>query len=505
MIYEERTVPEIEYTFRHAFTQEAVYEEIPEQARKEYHKLVAADIESLYADRLDEWCETLAYHYSRSDVFSRALEYLIKAGRRAMQRSAVDSAIAFLEQGLEFIELIDDEEERNGVELEYRIVLGGALALSSGYAAPEIAKTYGRARDLCRKVKSTPHHFEALHGLASYYLVKAQYDSAYELGVEQKRFAENLGASAYHLEAHLAMGLCEYYRGRFEAARKHIEKTLSLYNKEEHIGLAHLYGHDPAMAGMVQHSLGLWIEGFPERARSMCDECMEHCHSLNHPPSVAFAGSLACITYQCIGEYEKGLDVAEESVQVSVKYDLALFKLLASIFRVWYRTAESKSEEELEEFRNLIDVYSTLGLGLLGTYYFYLFADRMGSVVSPQEGLKWLDKALSLAEKNDKRLFEAELHRFQGELLRRKGVEESSEAACDLEAEASYLRALDVAREQGARSLELRAAMSLGRLRRDQGNSAEALGLVEGAFGKMTEGFETKDLIEAKALIESFS
>ena len=496
LIYEERRIPEVEYAFRHAYTQEATYEEIPEETRSELHRRVAIDIERLYEGRLEEWYETLAFHYSKSGDVDGSIDYLLKSGQKTIRSTDIKTAIVFLRRGLGYIEKIADIEHRRAIEIEYRIALGGALAVAHGYFAPEVADNYNRTRALCLDAESTPHLFEALHGLTSYYLVKGDLRSCSELADEQMRHSEQLGRSEYHVEARLSVGLCSMFRGQLQRGRPHIEKALAMYDEKEHEHLAFLYGHDPAIAGTAQFAMGLWTEGYPDQARNMCDRCIGFSRKKNHPPSLGMAYALVPITYQCLREPLAVLSFGEKMAAHSKQFDLPLWVLLGSIMYAWAR-------KDVEQLRQLIGALQASGIELFTGYYTMILAELVGKSRSVEEGLVILRQAQSIVEKNDERLFEPELYRIEGDLIRMQG--EDNPTGTDAAAETCYRRSLDIAQKMGARSLELKTATSLGGLLREQNRLKEARDLITSAYNQMTEGFDTSDLVDARYLIDELS
>jgi DNA-binding SARP family transcriptional activator len=497
LIYAERTVPEAEYAFCHAFTQEATYEEIPEETRIQFHRQVATDIERLYEDRIEEWYETLAFHYSRGDDVDGAIDFLIKAGQKAIRRTDSQAAIALLRRGLEFVERMEDTERRRSAELEYRIVLGGALAVAQGYGATEVADNYDRVRELCLEADSTPHLFEALHGLTGYYLVKGDLRVCSDLAVEQLRHAQHLGRSEYQLEASLAVGLPDILRGRLQCGRPYIERTLSLYDIREHEHLAFLYGHDPAVAAYSQLPMGLWAEGYPDRAREMCVRCIDFAHEKNHPPSLAMAYALVPITYHLLREPESVLRVGGEIFLLSQQFDVPLWHHLGSIIC-------ASANGEIEKLGQLIEASESSGLNYFGSFYSMLHAHLIGTTRSVEEGLDALGRAQAKVEKSDERIIEPEIHRMRGEFLVKKSAGGRSDSG-DATPEECFRHSLDIAENMGARTLALRTATSLARLMRDQNRKTEARSLVETAYARMTEGFDTRDLIDAQDLIGELS
>ena len=244
-IYEQPAFPEVEYTFKHALTQEVVCNSVLQGRRKVLHERTAQAIEALFHSRLEDHYSDLAHHYSRSSNTQKAVEYLQLAGQQAVQRSANVEAIGHLTAALELLKSLPDTPERVQQELTLQLTLGPALMTTKGYGASEVAQTYNRARELCQQMGETPQLFPVLHGLCLFHIVRAEHLMAWELGEHLLTIAQNVTDATLLLEAHFLLGETLYVLGDLTAAQLHLGKGIDLYDARHHHSHAFLHGQDP--------------------------------------------------------------------------------------------------------------------------------------------------------------------------------------------------------------------------------------------------------------------
>jgi len=297
----------------------------------------------------------------------------------------------------------------------------------------------------------------------------------------------------------------------------HAEQGLALYDPQHHRAHAFLYtGHDPGVCGWSELTLALWLQGYPAQALHSSHKALALAHELTHPFSLAFALSLAAILHQLRQEGQAAQERAEAAITLSAEQGFSDWSAVGTILQGWALAEQGQGEEGIAQMRQGLAAYRATGAETLRPYYLALLAEAYEKVGQVEEGLNILAEALSLVDKNGERMYEAELYRLKGQLTLQKfqvsgskfQVENSSESGVrspESEAEECFLKALEVARRQQAKSLELRAAMSLARLWQQQDKKDEARQMLAEVYGWFTEGFDTRDLQEARALLAELS
>ncbi len=503
-LYEQPAFPEVEYIFKHALTQEVAYGTVLQERRKILHERTAQAIEELYSQNLDEHYGDLAHHYSRSNNTPKAVEYLQLAGQQAEQRSAYAEAISHLTTALELLKTLPDTVGRTQQELLLQTTLGPALMVTEGFGAPEVEKTYARARELCQQVGETPQLFWVLGGLWQFYLVRAEYQTARELGEQLLSLAQSVQDPALLLAAHRALGEPLFLLGELALARAHQEQGIALYNLQQHRSLAFLYGLDPGVMCLNHAANVLWLLGYPDQALKRSHEALILAQELSHPLSLAAALYFAAGLHQFRREGQLTQERAEAAITLSIEQGFSHWMEGGTILRGWVLAEQGQGEEGIAQIRQGLAAWRATGAELARPYFLALLAEAYGKGGQTEEGLNVLAEALTVVDKTGERFYEAELYRLKGTLTLQSEVR-GPRSEVEREAEECFWKAIEIARRQQAKSLELRATMSLARLWQQQGKKAEAHELLSEIYHWFTEGFDTKDLQEAKALLEELA
>jgi predicted ATPase/class 3 adenylate cyclase len=503
LVYQERTIPEVEYSFKHVLTQATVYQNILRRHRQGFHQRVAEAIEALHPDNLEEYYEQLAYHCEEGGDAEKAIEYLYKAGSKAIHSSANEAAIAHLSRGLELLETLPETPERVRQELDLQIALGVPTTATKGYTAPEAERVYSRARELCRQVGETPTRllFPALYGLWRLYAVGTRLQAAHELGEQLMSLAQSAQDPALLLEAQRALGCTMFHLGELGSARTHMEQGLALYDPRRHRLHSFLYGHDPAVSCLAYLSWTLWMFGYPDQALKRAHELLTLARELSHPFSLGYALAHSALLYQFFGKVKVVQELAEAAITLSTEQGFPFWLAMGTILQGWVLAEQGCAEEGIAQMHQGLAAWQATRIGIYRSYYVTLLAVAYERAGQAEEGLPLLTEALTAADTIDERTFEAELYRVKGELL----LKQSEDEACLRDAETCFQRAIAVARGQSARSWELRAAMSLARLWHKQGRQKEARELLANVYGWFTEGLDTADLQEARALLDGLA
>ena len=493
------TPPEATYTFKHALVQDAAYDSLLKSRRQTLHGKIASVMEERFPDIKTAEPEVLAHHYTEAGVTAEAIPYWQRAGQRAIERSANAEAISHLTEGLKLLKTLLDTPERARRELELQTTLGPALIATKGFAAPDVEQTYGRARDLCQQVGETPQLFPVLWALWAFCLVREDSQKARGLAEQLLRLARSAQDPALLLMAHRALGTTFHFLGEFALAQEHAAQGILLYDPQQHRSLALLYAEHP---GVVCHCFAahvLWYRGYPDQALKRIHDALALAQELAHPFSLVHALDFAAWLHQYRREGRLTQERAETDMTLASEQGFAFFLTHGTILRGWARVEQGQREEGIAQIRQGLAAYRATGAELERPYWLALLAEAYGKIGQVEEGLSILEEALLEIQKNGWHFCEAELYRLQGELLLARSAEQHAEA------ETCFCQALDIARSQQAKSLELRAAMSLCRLWQRRGRGKAAHELLAPVYDWFTEGFDTKDLIDAKALIEQLA
>ncbi len=495
-IYEQPAPAGVEHTFKHALTQEVAYNSLLIERRKLLHERIGDAIESLYASSLNDHLAELAHHYRHSDNVSKAVEYLGRAGQQAMQRSAYADAIGSLNAATDLLQRLPDSTERIQRELRLQLTVAPALMVVKGWASPEVVRAFARARELCDRVSDTPEFFPASWGLWNMYWVRGEFRVAYELAEQLLRRAQSAHDPTLSVYAHLALGETSLYMGELLSARKHLEMAISLYDRERHRpAIYQYYGLDAGVRCLSLSAGCLSALGYPDQAFTRINEAFALAQALSHPHSLAFAELFAGVVHQFRREARTTQEMAEALIALSAEHRITAFLPFATPLRGWAMAEQGRHEEGIVQIKEGLAGIRATGTEVSRPYYLCLQAEACRDAGRLDDGLNALTEALAAADEREERNYAAEMHRLQGELLR----QDDSNAA---EAQGCFERAIEIARKQSAKSWELRATTSLARLLDKQGRRDEARTMLAEIYNWFTEGFDTADLKDAKALLD---
>jgi predicted ATPase len=350
---------------------------------------------------------------------------------------------------------------------------------------------------LCQQSGETPGLFSALRGLWVFNEARAEHQTARQLGAQLLTLAQTLQDPMFLVEAHRAQGNTLFWLGEFAAARTHLEQGIALYDPQQHRSLAFLYGTDPGVVCLSYAAWALGLLGYADQALHKSDEALALAQRMSHFHSLVLALTWAIYLHQARGELQAVQERVEALVALAAEQRFPYWLELGTILGGWVLSQQHQAAEGIAQMQQSLAAYRATGAELFRTYWLALLAEAYGIAGQVQEGLQVLEEALALVDQNGERYWEAELYRRKGELLLQSGGRGPEQGA-----EVCFQQALAVARRQQAKSLELRAALSLSRLWHRQGKRAEVYQLLAEVYGWFTEGFDTADLQEAKALLE---
>ena len=510
LLYQRGLPSQATYLFKHALIQEAAYQSLLKSTRLQYHRQIAQVLEERFPETKETQPELLAHHYTAASLIAQAIPYWQRAGQRATRRSANVEAISHLTKGLELLKTLPDTPEHTQQELTLQLALGGPLMATKGLAAPEVGKAYDRARELCQQAGETPQLVPVLVGLGIFYRQRGEFQTARELGELCLALAQREAEPALLLQAHGALGVPLFYLGELAAARAHLEQGSALYNPQQHRSLAFRYGLDPGVNCLIV-AWPLWLLGYPDQALKKSHEALNLAQELSHPYSLAYALQNATRLHRFRGEAQAAQERAEALLALSSDQAFTQWVACGTMMRGWALAEQGQGKEGIVQIRQGLAAYRATGAELWRSRHLALLAEAYGKAGQAEEGLTALAEALDAVDRTGERMYEAELYRLKGELsLKSRQVKDKSKTSqgkseVEQEAEECFWKAVEIAQKQQAKSLELRAVMSLARLWQQQNKKDEARQMLAEIYGWFTEGFDTKDLQEAKALLEELS
>jgi predicted ATPase len=498
-IYEQPATGDVEYIFKHALTQEVAYNSLLIERRKLLHERAGRALESIFAGQLDDHLNELAHQYRRSDNVEKAVEYLGRAGQQAAERSAHREAIELLTSALELLQRLPTRPERGQLELELLTALGPVLMITKGWAAPEVEKVYLLAYELSQQSGVAAQRFSALIGLYGLAFSQGKLHAAREREEQLLSFAQQQQEPALLLEAHHMCWSTALSLGELATAQAHIEKGLALFDSQLHHANARVFygAHDPAVCGRAWGALTSWLRGYPAQALRSNDSALAMARELEHPFSVAFALTNAAQLHQLLREAPAAKEQAEAALAVEGGFPYILS--WGPVLRGWALAEQGQAEEGIARIRDGLAALRATGMELWRSYGLSLLAEGCGRAGQINEGMEALGEALAIVGNNAEHWCDAELYRIRGELLLRQNYLNAAEA------QGCFERAIEIALKQSAKSWELRATTSLARLLRDTGRRDEARTMLAEIYGWFTEGFDTADLKDAKALLDQLN
>jgi class 3 adenylate cyclase/predicted ATPase len=497
LVFQRGTLPDAVYSFKHALVQDAAHGSLLRGARQQLHAQIAEALETHSPEVMDSQPELFAQHYAEAGLVEKSALCWGKAGRRSAARSAMAEAAAQFQKGLHQLALLTDNRERQTQELEFWSALGAVLLAVKGGAAPETGHAHVRARELWEQLGSPSEFLWVAYGQSRYHAMRGELNSAHRLDGDLLRLSRQRNDSAGLVLANYSSGRNLLFLGRFASSRSHLEEALALYDPISHGWLVHQSGIHPQVGSHAHSGIDLFCLGYPDQALARGNGAIAEAGRLAHPPSLALSLSIGVRLLSLVGDNAALDECADQLVAVATEQGFPHWRVEGAIYRGWVMVKNGDVAEGMSLLRSGSTAARAAGMELWVPYHISLLAMTYEIAGQIEEGLTLLGEALQIVESTGERWFAAELNRRKGQLLLRRG---HIEAAAEL-----YCRALSIAEEQEAKLWELRAAVSLARLRRDHGRPAEARDLLAPVYGWFTEGFGTPDLKKAKALLDALA
>jgi predicted ATPase len=497
LVFERGTPPDAVYSFKHALVQDVAHGSLLRSTRQQLHARIAEALEANSPDMMDTQPELFAQHYAEAGLIEKSVAYWDKAGQRSAARSATAEAAAQFQKGLDQLALLPDTRERRQQELELCSALGTVLQAVKGHASPETGNVYARARELWEELSSPSEFLHVPYGQSRYHAVRGELDLALRLDEDLLRLSSQYEDSGGLVLGHYSAGRDLMLGGRFASSRSHLEEVLTVYDPVPHRSLVRQAGFHPHVDAHAALGIVLFCLGYPDQALRESNAGIAESRRLAHPPSLAVSLNMGTLPLWLVGDDAALEERADELSALATEQGFSSWRALGTIYRGWLKVKNGDVTEGISLLRSGSIASRSTGADVWRPYHIALLAAACEIAGQIEEALVQLDDALQVVERTGVRWMAAELNRHKGKLLLGQG---DSDAAGQV-----YCKALSIAREQEAKLWELRAAVSLARLWRNQGMTTEARELLAPVYGWFAEGFGTPDLKEAKALLEALS
>jgi predicted ATPase len=460
------------------------------------HARIAEILEQRFPDTVETEPELLASHYTAAGLTEAGVRHWERAGARATDRSAFVEAVNHYDKGLDLLGTLPEGPERTRLELSLQMGLGVALGWTRGYAAAAVEAAYGRAHELARQMGESPELFRILWGLWHFFIIRGDLGKAQQLSREFAQLGQRLRDPSLAPHIHRALGETALFRGEFVAAQRETSKCFvdtGLPPPKRIPGL-----QDPLVMCSAWLALALWHLGYPNQALVRVGAALERAKGSAHSGDLGGALLFATLVRLLRREAKTARELAERAFRFNTERGRVLQAAISDTMLGSILVTEEHDRSGLTHIRKGIAGSRATGAGLLQPWFLALLATAHGHFGEHAAGLAALAEAESRISQSSERWPEAEIYRRKGELM-------LSMEGADVTAERCFRRSIEVAREQQAKLPELRAATSLARLWRDQGKRTEGRDLLAPVYGWFTEGFETRDLKDAKAMLEALN
>ena len=491
LLFRRGTPPRADYIFKHALVQDTAYGTLLHTQKKELHARIVGVIEEQFPESAATEPEILAHHTSEAGLVDKAVSYWLQAGRIAASRSANAEASGHLRRAIESLATLAETPDRQRQELTLQLALGPTLMSLSGYYTPGARIAYKRARELAEQLADNHALFAAIWGM---WLSGGDQDRLTLLD-DMFQIAQRLDDDGLLLQAHHSAWATRIWRGELVYCHDHVRKGLRLYSQQKHWDHALLYGgHDPAVCGKGQGGILLWLLGYPDQAAQSAQEGIALANALGHMPSLAHSLWFAGCIHLLRGNVPAVLDCGDRLLKLGCEYKLGFYHWIGGILHGWSLVQLGNPAEGLSEMRTAVDAYGASGPTMLSFFHAILAETELS--IGNHEGAAAALSAASRLCGTTQTFWQSGILYVEARMLLAK-----SGNNCKV-AQQYYCDAIAVAREQQAKSLELRAATSLAGLWSQQGKRIEACDVLAPVYDWFTEGFDTPDLRTARVLLE---
>ncbi len=484
------------FAFKHVMVRDAAYESLLKRDRRELHAKVASALERKYAAQPDTASELLAHHYTQAGLTEQAITYWTAAARRALLRSANAEALGHTEKALEILAALPESRERHRQELIFRFLAGGAYWAYKGYASKEVEGALTRAQELAAEIGDPAQTIHALRGLFGCYYVRAEHERAERQAERVINLARESQDRGDLMVGHMMLGSILFWRAGFKVARQELETAISLYDAAEQRAKMLSMQIDPGINAHMHLGGTLWMLGLPDKAQQTSNIAVVLARQMGQPFALAQALFYDCLIKWWRGEISAAEAVLAELRTVATDYQITFLGATVPLVEGGLLIAAGQPEPGLQRIRQAFVAFQEQQANLGKPLMMAVMAVGYFQAGKIEEAMMTLAAGISAAETSGEHQWLAELYRLKGEFLASQRNPRLAEA------EASAREAIDLAVQQGALSLELRAAMTLSRIAKARGGAEKAASVLAPVFSRLQEGFDTADVREAKRLLQ---
>jgi predicted ATPase len=495
LIFEQGTLAHATYSFKHALVQEAAYGALLRSKRQEVHASVARAMEERFPATIEVQPQLIAHHYTEAGLSEPAIDWWRRAGLQALGRSANVEAQSHIDRAIQLLEALPESSDRDALELDLRLRLGAALVGTKGYAVPEFEANYERAWVLSERVGDPVRIFPALNGRWLSSFCRGDLPVAAARAQQFLEVAERQGDAGSQMMGHQILGITQSFRGDGLAARASLARAIALYDPQAHASYIQLYGRNPKVCSLGYLSFAIQQLGYPDQAVRTLEQARAE-GGTGHFVTTALALLFTCIAAVLRRDIGALKEPAIELLTLARRHGSQYWELHGQTFVALLEASEGRVEEALEQIRICLFGWEARNSGFMRPWLKLMEIELLFELGRHGEGLRHLDEARDLIERTDIRFCESELLRLRASVL-------SAHGASDAEIDACFREAVAVARRQSAKFWELRVVTSWARFHRDRQRHALARELLEDVCAWFTEGFDTPDLQEARALLDS--
>ena len=507
LIYSTLGYPEASFQFSHELIRNVVLGDLSAPRRQRLHLNVVSGIERVHVNALEDHAGDLAHHLwqaGRAADPDKTVQFLALAAQQALKQSAYEGALRYFQNALELLKVLPYSQERARRELDIQLDYGLALLATKGWYAPEMGSTYRRAHELCQSLDDDHKLFSVLSGLWSYHLVRGEHTMAISYTDEMTRLAPRMQNDGMLVQADWASGCSRFFKGQFTQAHECLERGRGLYDRQRHKALAFQFGQDPSVSCHSFDAMTLWILGYPDQAEKKAQEAIRLARDLGYPFTLTWCLSMIGMYYSMRRDYAGAERVIEEGLTLTKEYGFSFFAESLIAYRLIGAAFQGRIDQ-MTTGGGKEGGFAAAGYELAHTWARSSIAEALGNLGQVDIGLALLAEARELMERNDERYVESEIYRIHGELKLKQAPRTSSTSTgvskAASEAEQSFLKAVEIARARSAKTLELRAAVSLSRMLMESGRQAEALPLLQPIHDWFSEGFDWPELLAAKSML----
>ena len=485
----------VRYRFVHALYQNALYASLRPTRRASLSLAVAGSLENRLGSRRESKASELAFLFERARKFQPAAQYFLIAARNAASLFAAGEAATLAQRGLSAATMMPDSETRSRLSLDLEVTLSSSLRISKGNAAAETGASMLRARELAERLSDTQPVPALLWGLFLYCQVGGDLTTARHYGEQLLHLGEQSGDASVLLGGHTALGITCVHLAELPAGHQHLEQAVTIHDPRQHDAYVELYNLDPGVYSRGVTHRTLWLLGYADRARKRTEETQEWSRHLSDPQSIAFALVFATFFHQLCGEVHRAGELADACIALCDEHGIVQEREWVAPVRGWVMARQGKTQEGIAYLRQSLARHRAMQSLLNFPYFLAMLIELLLAEGEIPEGLEAVEEALQVVERTQQRSFLAEIYRLKGELLR-------AQDADSVDAEMLFERAMDIAENQSALALQLRAGISLCRATIGRARGEESYAILERIYSQFDEGFDTPDLVEAKALLD---